>query len=125
LGEGPDLGEEVPGHPHDDGGDGGDVDGALTVDPAGAWSDRDEAADHAVHPTEEGGLLLLGEPGVHGDPHDHTGGGGNVGVDDGRCAIRTCVVGFPTVEAVPAEPQDAGPDPGHHQVVRYGVLSVS
>ena len=35
------------------------------------------------------------------------------------------VVGVTTVEAVPAEPQDAGPDRRHDQVVGQGVLSIS
>ncbi len=85
----------------------------------------DQAADHAVHATQERGFLRLAEPGVHTHPDEDADGGGQVGVDDGRSRVGTRVVRVPTVEAVPAEPQDSGTDGRHDQVVRYGVLSIS
>ena len=87
--------------------------------------DPDQAADHAVDAAQEGGLPLLGEPGVHGHPDDHAGGRGEVGVDDGGGGAGPGVVRVTTVEAVPAQPQDAGADRRHDQVVGQGMLSIS
>ncbi len=84
----------------------------------------DQAADHAVHPAEECGFLRLGEPAVKGHPSKDADCCGEVGVDHGRSHARPGVVGVPTVEAVPAQPQDAGSDSRHDKVVGYGVCSV-
>ncbi len=51
--------------------------------------------------------------------------GGQVGVDHRRGGVGPGVVRVTTVEAVPAEPQDAGTDRRHDQVVGHGVLSIS
>ena len=102
-----------------------DDDGAPAVDPAGTGRDADQAADHAVHAAQEGRLLRLGEPGVHRHPGEHADRGGEVGVDHGGGHVDAGVVRVTTVEPVPAEPQDAGPDRGHHQVVGYDVFSVT
>ena len=125
LREGPHLGQVVPGHPDDGAADGADEDGAQAVDPAGARCDADQAADHAVDAAQEGGLLLPGEPGVHGDPDQDTGCGGQVRVHHGCRRAGAGVVRVSTVEPVPAQPQDAGADRRHHEVVGQGVLPIS
>jgi hypothetical protein len=50
--------------------------------------------------------------------------GRHVGVEHGRRRVGAGVERVTTVEAVPAEPDDACADRHHHQVAREGVLSV-
>jgi hypothetical protein len=116
--------EVVPGHPDDSGGDKANVNGAPAVDPARARCDRDQAAEHAVDAAEECWFLRFGEPAIKGHPSQDADCCGEVGVDHGRSHARPGVVRVSTVEAVPAEPQDASPDSRHDQVVGYGVGSV-
>ena len=81
--------------------------------------------DHAVHRPEEGRFPRVGEPAVHRHPGEHAGGSRDIGVDHGVGHVDARVVRVATVEAVPAEPQDAGTDRGDEKVVGYEVLSVS
>ena len=69
-------------------------------------------------PPRKVGFFALLRPGVHRHPGHDTHRSGEVGVDHGRSRIGTGVVRVTTVEAVPAQPQDAGADGRHHQVVR-------
>src|SRR5581483_3084066 len=61
---------------------------------------------------------------VHEDPHHHGGGGREVGVDHGGGGVGGGVVRVTAVEAVPAQPQDSGPDRHHHEVARDRPLAV-
>ena len=94
-----------------------DDDRADAVDVAGRRGDADKAADHAVDAADERRLLLLASGHVHDDPGHHRDGGGEVGVDHRRGGVRAGEVRVTAVEAVPAEPQDAGAERDERQVV--------
>jgi hypothetical protein len=83
-----------------------------------------QTTDHAVDGTEERRLLLLGEEHVHAHPGEKGRRRGDVGVEHRRGSVDTCVVRVTTVEAVPAQPQDAGTDGDEHEVVRHAVGAV-
>ncbi len=71
------------------------------------------------------GFFALAEAHVHDDPGHHGHGGGEVGVDHRRGRVRAGEVRVTAVEAVPAEPQDAGADRDEQQVVRDRLLAVA
>ncbi len=113
----------VVGDVDDHRGDDADRDRAPAVDVAGGRRDRDEADDHAVDAAEQRRLA----PGrvVAADPRQERDRGAEVRVQHGRGGVRADVVGIAAVEAVPAEPEQAGADSDHGQVVRRVDLAVA
>jgi hypothetical protein len=113
----------VVGAVDDDGRDGADQDRAPAGHEAGRRRDRDEADDHAVDAADQG-RLALGRV-VAGDPHEEGDCGREVRVQHRCRCIRAGVVGIAAVEAVPAEPEQAGADGDHRQVVGRVDLAVT
>ncbi len=104
-------------------GDYADDDRAPAVDETGAGGDRDEADDHAVDAADQARLA----PGrvVPSDPDQEGDGGAEVGVEHGGGGDVAGRVPVTAVEAVPAQPEQAGPDGDHRQVVRRVDLAVA
>ena len=121
--EGPHQRQVVVGGVDDDRADRADRDRAPAVHEAGRRRDRDEADDHAVDAAEQRRLA----PGrvVAGDPDEEGDRGGEVRVEHRRGGVHAGVVRVAAVEAVPAEPEQAGADGDHRQVVRRVDLAVA
>ena len=122
VAERPHQREVVVGHVDQDCRDGADDHGAPAVDETGGRCDRHEADDDAVDAAEQR-RLALGRV-VAADPHEECHRGADVRVQHRRRRVEADVVRVAAVEAVPAEPEQAGADGDHRQVVRRVDLAV-
>ncbi len=104
-------------------GDDADHDRAPAVDEPGRRRDPDEADDHPVDAADQA-RLAAGEV-VPGDPDEQGDGGAEVGVEHGGRSDAAGFVPVTTVEAVPTQPEEPGPDRDHRQVVRCVDLAVT
>ena len=86
-------------------------------------SDRDQARDHAVDAADQRRLAARHIVPAH--PAQERDGAGEVGVQHGGRRARAREVRIAAVEAVPAEPQQAGAGGDHQQVVRCVDLAVA
>ena len=87
---------------------------------AGAGSDGDEAGDGAGQ--QAGELGLAGEDPVNAQPADGGGRGGEIRVDESEHGDLIDSQLAASVEAVPAEPQEAGAEREEGDVVGLGLL---
>jgi hypothetical protein len=67
---------------------------------------------------------LLEEDDIQRSPHKQADGSRHVRVQHGSTRIRRSGVRIPSVETIPAEPEDASADEGEQDIVRLEVLSV-
>ena len=116
------LGEQVHREPRHAAGAEGQADGAPAGYVAGGRRDGHEARDHAVDHAHQAGLAVVEV--VAGHPDQHAERGAQVGVEHGHAGVRAGRVGVAAVEAVPAEPEDAGADERDDEVVGPVVLDV-
>ena len=88
----------------------------------GGGRDADQAGDHAVDRAEHR-RLAVGEL-VEQRPDQKRHRGGGVGVEHRRAGVGVGEVGVAAVEAVPAQPQDAGADQRHQQAIGREVVAI-
>ena len=115
--------EDVHADPGDATGQHTEEDGRPAGDEACRGRDGDKTRDHAVDGAENGRLLVVNN--VERHPGQQTGGGTYVGIEDGDTGIGTGIVRITTIEAVPAEPEDAGADEHEEDVVRAEVCPIA
>jgi len=99
-------------------GDDADEERGERLDEAGGRRDGDEACDSSGDGTESGGFAVV-DP-LSDGPAKGSGGGSEVGVDEGAGGERTGAKGAAGIEAEPADPEQAGSDKAEdHGVGRH------
>lgn len=96
--------------------------GSPAGDEPGSWCDADQTGDHAVHRADYG--WFAEEDNVHACPREQGHGSTDVGVEDGGASIRGSRVWIAAIEAVPANPEDAGSNHHEWDIVWSEILSV-
>ncbi|KAM3081204.1 hypothetical protein ACMFMF_003118 [Clarireedia jacksonii] len=113
---------EIHGHPRCGPAQESHHDGAPSSDDPGCGRDTCESVDHAVDSAEDGGFVEVET--VAEGPDEEGGGSVDAGVEGGDAGIRGRGLGSAAVEAIPADPDEAGADDGGKDVIRTGGAAV-